>query len=642
MVKGGVWKKREDAILKAAVMKYGTNQWVRISSLLARKSAKRCKSRWYERHDPSINKSDWTREEDEKLLHIAKLFPGEIDPNTTVAKPLCPESDPIDMDEDEKDMLSEARARLANTRVGRDRKKKGIEYNAEIPFEKRAPSGSCDTADEDLPAAQVIEEHDGKRMADVEAQLNEQDAPAATLQANRLNDPDNELEEMAKMVYASDLLAEDEVLTGGCAATTPALLGNNSQTPMQVMTPMRTPQSLSVGKADAIMTEAENQTCLLGGENPELHSSGFSGVTPRKKEIQMPNPGLNPLRAPSGSCDTADEDRPADQVTEELDGKRMADVEAQLRKQDVAGNKQDASAAIMTEAEQDVAATLQANKLNDPEACRKGSELMLPPPSQISDEVLEDTAKNGENEVVKGRCAADKGRPAWTDAKHDELMSLWRSGKDIDEVSKRFGISVDSCGVRLRNLGCELKEIEVLVTNEERVFCVQILWPMEKLNPKFLQKIDQIRVEDKVDIEISPCMLDEYFSLISISASEEYNSISRVSASCLKILLTCIQKLGNHKFKRIIAGDCRVQLFTRGLRNFHTSFIIFYDRGYYAKGYVVKTNTYTGLNASVTYDNDRYLIEIKGGWSSVRNAFEEAIRVLKKNFFTRVTYVNKE
>lgn len=36
----------QDEILKAAVMKYGLNQWSRISSLLVRKSAKQCKARW--------------------------------------------------------------------------------------------------------------------------------------------------------------------------------------------------------------------------------------------------------------------------------------------------------------------------------------------------------------------------------------------------------------------------------------------------------------------------------------------------------------------------------------------------------------------------------------------------------------------
>ncbi|KAH0877034.1 hypothetical protein HID58_064428 [Brassica napus] len=418
MIKGGVWKNTEDEILKAAVMKYGKNQWARISSLLVRKSAKQCKARWYEWLDPSIKKTEWTREEDEKLLHLAKLLPtqwrtiapivgrtpsqcleryeklldaactkdenyeaaddprklrpGEIDPNPE-SKPARP--DPVDMDEDEKEMLSEARARLANTRgkkakrkarekqleearrlaslqkrrelkaagIGnshRKRKRKGIDYNAEIPFEKRAPAGFYDTADEDRPADQVkfpttIEDLEGKRRADVEAQLRKQDvarnkiaerrdAPAAILQANKLNDPeavrkrsklmlpppqisDHELEEIAKMGYASDLLAGNEEMTEGSAATR-ALLANYSQTPRQGMTPMRTPQRTPAGKGDAIMMEAENlarlrdsQTPLLGGDNPELHPSDFTGVTPRKKEMLTPNPMLTPSMTPGGA-----------------------------------------------------------------------------------------------------------------------------------------------------------------------------------------------------------------------------------------------------------------------------------------------------------------------------------------------------
>ena len=109
----------------------------------------------------SIKKTEWSKEEDEKLLHLAKLMPtqwrtiapivgrtaaqcleryehlldmaqkkeeegdladdprklkpGEIDPNPE-SKPARP--DPKDMDEDELEMLSEARARLANTQAG--------------------------------------------------------------------------------------------------------------------------------------------------------------------------------------------------------------------------------------------------------------------------------------------------------------------------------------------------------------------------------------------------------------------------------------------------------------------------------------------------------------------------------------------
>src|SRR5882757_742843 len=77
MIKGGVWRNTEDEILKAAVMKYGKNQWSRVASLLHRKSAKQCKARWYEWLDPSIKKTEWSREEDEKLLHMAKLMPTQ-------------------------------------------------------------------------------------------------------------------------------------------------------------------------------------------------------------------------------------------------------------------------------------------------------------------------------------------------------------------------------------------------------------------------------------------------------------------------------------------------------------------------------------------------------------------------------------
>jgi len=165
VVKGGVWKNIEDEILKAAVMKYGKNQWARIASLLSRKSAKQCKARWNEWLDPSIKKVAWTREEEEKLLHLAKIMPcqwrtiapivgrtasqclehyekllaqateggvfdpkddprrlrpGETDPNPET-KPARPDHE--DLEEDEKEMLQEARARLANTKGKKGKEK---------------------------------------------------------------------------------------------------------------------------------------------------------------------------------------------------------------------------------------------------------------------------------------------------------------------------------------------------------------------------------------------------------------------------------------------------------------------------------------------------------------------------------------
>jgi pre-mRNA-splicing factor CDC5/CEF1 len=149
------------------VSKYGLNQWSRVSSLLARKSAKAAKARFREYLDPAIKRTEWSQDEQEKLLILAKtmptmwrtissvigrsvtdcletyekllqkaegdelglsgpsgsehlttaedvrkLRPGEIDynPESRVAK-----ADSADMDQEELEMLSEARARLSNT-----------------------------------------------------------------------------------------------------------------------------------------------------------------------------------------------------------------------------------------------------------------------------------------------------------------------------------------------------------------------------------------------------------------------------------------------------------------------------------------------------------------------------------------------
>ncbi|KAG2374498.1 hypothetical protein C9374_010782 [Naegleria lovaniensis] len=265
-VRGGPWKNSEDEILKAAVMKYGKNQWARVASLLNRKSPKQCKARWFEWLDPSIKKTEWTREEEEKLLHLAKIMPsqwrsiapivgrtasqclehyermldeeqrkqegatessaasssstddprklrvGEIDPNPET-KPARP--DAIDMDEDELEMLNEARARLANTR-GKKAKRKlreqkleearrvtatqkkrelkaaglltntaaklkkrklkhpgsDVNYNREIPFYKKPAPGFYDTAEEDKKT--VLLAFEGNSMQALEQVQNEQ------------------------------------------------------------------------------------------------------------------------------------------------------------------------------------------------------------------------------------------------------------------------------------------------------------------------------------------------------------------------------------------------------------------------------------------------------------------------------------
>ncbi|ETV80877.1 hypothetical protein H257_06333 [Aphanomyces astaci] len=315
LIKGGVWKNTEDEILKAAVMKYGKNQWARVASLLARKSAKQCKARWYEWLDPSIKKTEWSREEEEKLLHLAKLMPsqwrtiapivgrtaaqcmehyeklldqaqskgadgdevavedprrlrpGEIDPNPE-NKPARP--DPIDMDEDEKEMLSEARARLANTKgkkakrkarekqlqeakrlaslqkrrelkaagitadkskqMGNLRKKrKFIDYVKEIPFEKKAPAGFYDTSAERTSAvaldpkqtALYLNQLDGVHRDAEEKRARRDDAkrqkkllssalPQQIAAINKLNDPSSFIKRKA-LDLPAPLVTNDEL-----------------------------------------------------------------------------------------------------------------------------------------------------------------------------------------------------------------------------------------------------------------------------------------------------------------------------------------------------------------------------------------------------------------------------------------------
>ncbi|QSL65648.1 hypothetical protein MERGE_002961 [Pneumocystis wakefieldiae] len=395
-VKGGIWKNIEDEILKAAVSKYGKNQWARISSLLVRKTAKQCKARWYEWLDPGIKKIEWNKEEDEKLLHLAKLMPtqwrtiativgrtatqcleryqkllddaeandstmnldgsgceasaptaddvrrlrpGEIDPNPE-NKPALP--DAVDMDEDEKEMLSEARARLANTqgkkakRKAREkqleesrrlavlqkrrelkaaginiklhhRKKGQIDYNADIPFEKKPALGFYDTTEEQLmneadknnaDLFQFERKKKDHEDTDKKKRKKEEFSKSATLafqasenarNAQKLKDAeqlskrrklvlpepqinDNEIDEVIKLSksgeYARSLVSMTE------NEATKGLIGQYSQinTSISIRTP-RTPL-----QEDRLLIEAKNlraltqqQSSLFGDENTPLH-----------------------------------------------------------------------------------------------------------------------------------------------------------------------------------------------------------------------------------------------------------------------------------------------------------------------------------------------------------------------------------
>lgn len=155
-VKGGVWTNVEDQILKAAVQKYGTHQWSKVASLLQKKTARQSELRWNEYLNPKLNFTEFSKEEDAQLLDLARELPnqwrtiadmmarpaqvcverynrllesedsggaalstgvtdlkvGDINPNaeTQMARP-----DNGDLEDEEKEMLAEARARLLNT-----------------------------------------------------------------------------------------------------------------------------------------------------------------------------------------------------------------------------------------------------------------------------------------------------------------------------------------------------------------------------------------------------------------------------------------------------------------------------------------------------------------------------------------------
>uniref|UniRef100_A0A8C1SCZ4 Cell division cycle 5-like protein n=1 Tax=Cyprinus carpio TaxID=7962 RepID=A0A8C1SCZ4_CYPCA len=417
MIKGGVWRNTEDEILKAAVMKYGKNQWSRIASLLHRKSAKQCKARWYEWLDPSIKKTEWSREEEEKLLHLAKLMPtqwrtiapiigrtaaqclehyeylldkaaqreneddvgddprklkpGEIDPNPET-KPARP--DPVDMDEDELEMLSEARARLANTqgkkakRKAREKqleearrlaalqkrrelraagidiqkkrkKKRGVDYNAEIPFEKKPAQGFYDTSMElydplepnfkrlrqqhlDGELRNEKEDHERKKDRQKIKKKKESDLPSAILQTSGVSEftkkrsklvlpapqiSDAELEEVVKLGQASEIARQTAEESGITNSASSALLSEYNVTNNSMA--LRTPKTPAA--QDKILQEAQNlmaltnvDTPLKGGLNTPLHESDFSGVTPQRQVVQTPNTVLStPFRTPSHGAD---------------------------------------------------------------------------------------------------------------------------------------------------------------------------------------------------------------------------------------------------------------------------------------------------------------------------------------------------
>lgn len=69
------WAQEEDNILDYSVIKYGKNQWYKISTLLSKKNKKECKKRWENWVSLSIRKTRWTTLEDKTLFFLQNIFP---------------------------------------------------------------------------------------------------------------------------------------------------------------------------------------------------------------------------------------------------------------------------------------------------------------------------------------------------------------------------------------------------------------------------------------------------------------------------------------------------------------------------------------------------------------------------------------
>ncbi|KAG6813103.1 hypothetical protein H0H92_013957 [Tricholoma furcatifolium] len=392
----------EDEVLKAAIAKYGKNQWARISSLLTEDEkllhlAKLMPTQWrtiapivgrtavqcLERYQKLLDEAEAKENQELGLVgpdgdagpsadDIRRLRPGEIDPDPET-KPARP--DPIDMDEDEKEMLSEARARLANTqgkkakRKARERqleearrlavlqkkrelkqagiidllsmrhktKQKGMDYNADIPFEKKPAPGFYDTTEEQArvaaaPVGQTLRRLENKRKPEeeeAERKKRQKKAKegegsghqtkfiaARDAQIQKLNEAESigrrtklvlpaaqvgeaELEEIVKIGQAGE--SAKALVDGGSDASGRLLSAYEGlENARMARTPRTAPQQ------DTVLMEARNlrnmtmqQTPLLGDENTPLHvrpggGTGFEGATPMHSVAFTPNPLATP------------------------------------------------------------------------------------------------------------------------------------------------------------------------------------------------------------------------------------------------------------------------------------------------------------------------------------------------------------
>ena len=89
-IKKGPFTHEEDQLIVNFVAQNGPRSWPRITAVLPHRSPKQCRERWFNHLDPTVVKSEWTQEEDERIFEqheklggkwstIVKMFPGRTD-----------------------------------------------------------------------------------------------------------------------------------------------------------------------------------------------------------------------------------------------------------------------------------------------------------------------------------------------------------------------------------------------------------------------------------------------------------------------------------------------------------------------------------------------------------------------------------
>ena len=73
LVKGS-WTREEDETIINYVRQHGDKDWAKLAILLPGRIGKQCRERWNNYLDPSVQKTGWTEEEDQKLIEYHKQY----------------------------------------------------------------------------------------------------------------------------------------------------------------------------------------------------------------------------------------------------------------------------------------------------------------------------------------------------------------------------------------------------------------------------------------------------------------------------------------------------------------------------------------------------------------------------------------